>query len=185
MKKIIASFITFVSILSLTACTSKYKVDVDITPEDKDAVLAEIKDLKEQIKTYDTSDGTIPFKEIIALSQSYEELGDLDNAIEAYTSWLDEGYRTQAIINNLGKLYEKVGETELAVTQYRRIIDEYQEDRYLYDITWAYINGKQRKEAEKYFNLWQLKFQKTDEQTQIAIKKLRAEEKAAEQQAEL
>ena len=58
------------------------------------------------------------------------------------------------------------------------MIDEYYEDKYLYDITWAYIRGKERKPAEKYFNLWQLKFQKTDEQTQQAIKKLREEEKS-------
>jgi len=175
MKKIITAFIALVSIISLSACTT-YNVKVNLTPEEKQATLDEMQKMKDYIASYDTSDKTIPFGQIIQLSRDYEKLGDLDSAISNYKDWLDKGYKTRSMIHNLGRLYEQVGETELAVTQYKRLIDEYNDDGYLYDITWAYINAKQRKEAEKFFNLWQLKFQKTDEQTQQAIKDLRAEE---------
>jgi tetratricopeptide (TPR) repeat protein len=167
--------------LFLTACSSKYNVKVNLTPEEENNIKAEISEFKKQIAAHDTSDGTIAWAQIIETAKDYEKLGDLKSAINLYKSWLDKGYKTKGIINNLGRLYEKVGEVELAVTQYRRLIEEYQDDSYLYDITWAYINAKQRKEAEKYFNLWQLKFQKTDEQTQLAIKGLRAEEEAAKE----
>jgi len=176
MKKIIASLIIFISIFSLSACGGKYNIDVTLTPEEKQAALDKATEMKDFIAKYDTSDGTIPFGQIITLSLAYEKMGDMDKAIDNYKIWLDKGTKTKSIINNLGRLYEKVGEVELAVTQYKRLIEEYQDDAYLYDITWAYINAKKRKEAEKYFNLWQLKFQKTDEQTQEAIIKLRAEE---------
>jgi tetratricopeptide (TPR) repeat protein len=178
MKKITKLLAVILVALFLTACKS-YNVKVDITPEDKAKITAEIGTLTKQIKAYDISDGTIDWQDIIQVAMDYEKLGELGKAIDLYKSWLDKGFKTKSLINNLGHLYEKVGETELAVAQYKRIIEEYQDDGYLYDITWAYINGKQRKEAEKYFNLWQLKFQKTDEQTQQAIKKLRAEEAAA------
>jgi tetratricopeptide (TPR) repeat protein len=182
MKKIIASLIVFISILSLSACGSKYNVDVDLSDVQREAVKMDMQKMKDAIAAYDTSDNTIPYGQIITVSKDYEKLGDLDNAIKNYKIWLDKGLKTKSLINNLGRLYEKVGETELAVTQYKRLIDEYQDDSYLYDITWAYINGKKRKEAEKFFNLWQLKFQKTDEQTQQAIIQLRAEEQKTQQQ---
>ena len=176
MKKFTKLLAIILIISFLTACGSKYKVSVTLTPEEKAAISTEINDLKQKIKDYDTSDGTIAWPEIIQLAGDYEKLGDLSKAVDAYKEWLDKGFKTKAIIHNLGRLYEKTGEVELAVAQYKRLIEEYFDNDYLYDITWAYINGKQRKEAEKYFNLWQLKFQKTDEQTQEAIKKLRDEE---------
>ncbi len=174
MKKLIAILL---SIIFLTACSSKYKVDVDLTPEDIKAVETKISETKNDIENYKGEEGSIPFREIIILAKEYEKLGDLGKAIDLYGYWLGQGYKTRSLINNLGRLYEKVNETELAVEQYQRLINEYNEDRYLYDITWAYIKAGERKLAEKYFNLWQLKFQKTDTQTQQAIKKLRDAEK--------
>jgi len=176
MKKVITSLIIFVSIFSLTACGAKYKIAVSISPEEKATTLTEIDGLKPKIKAYDTSDGSIDWQDIIQLALDYEKLGDLDKAIDAYKVWLDKGFKTKAIINNLGRLYEKVGEVDLAVAQYKRLIEEYQDDDYIYDITWVYINAKQLKNAEKYFNIWQLKTQKTDEYTQNSIKKLLEEE---------
>ena len=169
--------IVFSVIILLTACQSKWRVDVDLTPEEREAIMAEIEECKLGIKNFDGPEGEIPNREIIRLALAYEKLGDLGAAIKLYKSWLDQGFRTKAIINNLGRLYEKVGEYELAIEQYQRLVDEYFDTHYLYDITWAYIHAKKRKEAEKYFNAWQLEFQKTDGQTQQAIKKLREEEK--------
>ena len=122
-------------------------------------------------------DGEIAWRQYISLSKAYEELGEMGKAIGVYTDVLDSGVKTKAIINNLGRLYEKVDEYDLAIEQYQRLINEYFDNNYLYDITWAHIHAKNRKEAEKYFNAWQLEFHKTDTQTQQAIKKLREEEK--------
>lgn len=170
--------------LSLTSCSSKYKVKVDLTPEEVSATKAEIVDLKEKIKNFKGEPGEIPGLQIIALAKAYEKMGDLKTPINIYKDWLGrEGVRAKSFLNNLGRLYEQVGEVELAVGLYQKLIDDYMDSDYLYDITWAYIRaaqnatGKQaveyRKLAEKYFNAWQLDKQRTDDQTQQEIKKLR------------
>jgi tetratricopeptide (TPR) repeat protein len=187
MKLISKLLILFLSFSLLTSCKS-WNVQVNIAPEEQAKIQADIKDLKTQIDKYmkdikkvENWENAIPHQEIIRLAQDYEKLGDLKSAINTYKDILDDGYKTQAIINNLGVLYEQVGEYDLAVEQYKRIVDEYLDSNYLYNITWAYIRAGNRKEAEKVFNAWQLEFRKTDEQTQQAIKKLRAEEKAAKE----
>ena len=172
--------ILVISLSFLTACKS-WNAQVDITPEDKQAVQDEIQKIKDEITNFVPPEkGVIAWQQYIALSQAYEKLGDMKSAIKTYKDVLDDGYKTQAIINNLGVLYEKVGEYDLAVEQYKRIVDEYLDRNYLYNITWAYIRAGNRKEAAKFFNAWQLEFRKTDEQTQQAIKDLMAKEKEEE-----
>ncbi|MBU0705736.1 tetratricopeptide repeat protein [Patescibacteria group bacterium] len=169
-----------IAVLILASCNS-YKIDVDLTPEEVSSIKTEIKSLKEAVDNYvqaDSNAGTIAWKEIIELAGKYEDLGELGKAIKVYEDVLDSGEKTKAIINNLGRLYEKTEQYDKAVVMYQRINDEYFDHDYLYDITWAYIKAGDRKNAEKYFNAWQLEFQKTDEQTQQAIKKLREDEKA-------
>jgi len=163
--------------LFLTACGS-YNIQVDLTPEQRAEIEAKIEELKEEIENFQSENTDLAWRPIIKMAEAYEDLGELDKAIKTYKDVLDSGKKTRAIIHNLGRLYEKVGEYDLAIEQYQRIVDEYFDMDYLYDITWAHIRAKNRKEAEKYFNAWQLEFRKTDEQTQKAIKDLRAEEKA-------
>lgn len=177
MKTISKLLIVIMTVGLLTACGSNYKVDVDLTPEEIQAAKAEIAQMKEDIKNWEGPEGEIPWRQIIKQAEAYNKLGERGKAIDLYKSWLDQGYKTKAIINNLGRLYDDVGEYDLAVEQYQRIVDEYIDLNYYYDITWAYIRAKKRKEAEAAFNKWQLAHQKTDEQTQQAIKKLREEEK--------
>ena len=177
MKKLL---ISITAIFLLTACGSRWDVDVDLTPEETQAIKTEIQSLKTEIQNFvPPTSGEIAWRQYIDLSQAYEKIGQMDNAIKVYTDVLDSGVKTKAIIHNLGRLYEKVEEYDLAVEQYQCLIDEYFDNNYLYDITWAYIRAKNRKEAEKYFNAWQLEFKKTDSQTQQAIKKLREEEKGS------
>lgn len=171
MKKILVLLIAVV--LFLPACS--YKVDVDLTPEEKTEIHQEINELKEKITSYE-GDGFLNL-DTIKLARAYKNLGELSKAIDVYKDSIADGFKTRAIINNLGKLYESVGEYDLAIEMYQLMIDEYFETKYLYDITWAYINDGNRKEAERYFNAWQLEFRKTDLQIQEAIKKLRADEK--------
>lgn len=162
----------------LAGCNS-YKIEVDLTPEEIQTVKADISSLKEQIANYvPVDEGEIAWAETIELARAYKKLGELGKAIKVYEGVLDDGDQTKSILNNLGRLYEKTEQYDKAVAMYQIINDEYFDHDYLYDITWAYIKAGERKMAEKYFNAWQLEFQKTDEQTQRAIKKLREAEKA-------
>lgn len=186
LSKICASFLVA---MVLSSCGSKWSVKVDLKPEEKKAIVAEIETAKKEIVNFKGPQGEIPWAQIINEAKAYEKLGDLKSAIDLYNSWLKGNVKTKGMISNLGRLYEQVGETELAVKQYQRIIDEYLDSDYLYDITWAYVHAAQaskgkdaidyRKKAEKYFNAWQLDKKKTDDQTQQAIKKLRDDEAAA------
>jgi len=179
--KISRLFIIGLAVFLLAGCNN-YKIEVDLTPEEVDKYETQVKSLKEAIANFvpDPEDALIAWAEIIDLADAYTELGELGKAIKVYEDVLDEGHKTKAILNNLGRLYEKVEEYDKAVVMYQRLNDEYFDHDYLYDITWAYIRAGDRKTAEKYFNAWQLEFHKTDEQTQRAIKKLREAEKAAE-----
>jgi len=175
--------------LVLSSCGSKWNVKVNLTPVERQATLDEIKTAKEEIANFKGEEGEFPWTSIISQANAYEKLGEMKSAIDLYNKWLKGNTKTKSMINNLGRLYEKVGETELAVKQYQRIIDEYIDSDYLYDITWAYIHAAEnstgrvaldhRKKAEKFFNAWQLDKKKTDEQTQAAIKGLREKESAA------
>jgi len=171
--------ILFTSII-LMGCSKGYTVDVDLT-KDKLAELTTLaEELKVTIDTYEGEDGTFPYLEIIDLARVYVELGEIGKAIDTYEGAIEDGVKGRAVFNNLGRLYEKVESYDMAIVMYQRIVDEYFDENYLYDITWAYIRAKDRKNAAKFFNAWQLEFQKTDEQTQEAIKKLREDEIEAE-----
>lgn len=173
-------FIIGFGAILLTGCVvGRYKKDVDLIPEKVSEIRANIEALKQEIADYVPSEsGKIPWQAIIDLSRAYEELGELGKAIKIYEDVLENGDGTKAILNNLGRLYEKTEQYDKAIVMYQRINDEYFDRDYLYDITWAYIRAGDRKNAEKYFNAWQLEFKKTDTQTQEAIKKLREAEKA-------
>lgn len=169
MKKLFSLII--VALILLTGCFSKYDISVDLTDEEVNEIKAQIELTKIEIENYEGD--SIPGLEIVDLARSYEDLGKLSKAIKTYEDVLEGGHNFKAGFHNLGRLYENVGEFDLAVEQYQKIIDNFFETSYLYDITWAYIRAGNRKEAEKYFNAWQLEFRKTDKQTQDAIKQLR------------
>jgi tetratricopeptide (TPR) repeat protein len=180
--KINRLFIIGFGVLLLAGCKlGGYKVDVDLTPEKADEIQTEIESLKQAIKDYvpNETDGLIAWREIIELAKAYENLGELGEAIKVYEDVLADGYKTKSVLNNLGRLYEKTEQYDKAIAVYQQINDEYIDHGYLYDITWAYIRAGDRKNAEKYFNAWQLEFKKTDEQVQQAIKKLREQERSA------
>ena len=175
MKKLFLLLIT--ATLFLSACS--YKVEVDLAPEEIDVIKVEISQLKTEIKNFEGEEGEIPNLLIVQLARAYEDIGEIGKAIDIYKDVLNDGYKTRAIIHNLGRLYEKAEEYDKAIEMYQFMIDEYFESKYLYDITWAYIYSGNRKEAEKYFNAWQLEFRKTNEHVQEAIKKMREEEKSS------
>ena len=171
-------FIIGLSAVLLAGC-NPYKINVDLTPDRISVLQEDITSLKREITAFVPSeDAVIPWQAMIDLSRSYEDLGDLGKAAKVYEDVLKDGHKTKAILNNLGRLYERMERYDEAISMYQRINDEYFDRDYLYDITWAYIRAGDRKNADKYFNAWQLEFTKTDEQVQQAIKKLREAEKA-------
>ena len=176
--KISRLLIIGVALTVLAGCSS-YDEKVDLTAEQREALQAEIIAQEEAIANFDPeeADRVYPDLEVISLARAYQQLGKNGKAIQIYEDFIDEDHNARNLLNNLGKLYEKVGETEKAVEYYQLIMDTYYEPQYLYDITWAYIRGGDRKMAEKYFNAWQLEFHTTDDQTQQAIKRLREKEK--------
>ncbi len=172
MKKLILLILT---IFLLTACQAKWQIDVDLTPEKRAEIQAEIKEIKAAIKEQIKEAEKASYMAYVNLARAYQKLGKLGKAIKVYRDVMPDDIASSATHNNLGRLYEKVGEYGLAVEQYQILVDKFTEKRYLYDITWAYIRAKDSKNAEKYFNEWQLKTQKTDENTQKTIKELREE----------
>jgi len=169
-----------IAVMVLTGCSLKsFKVAVDLAPEKIKEIKTDIQTLQNEIDNFvPSAEAAIPWQAIIDMARAYEELGELGKAVKVYEDVLAEGKASKSILNNLGRLYEQTGQYDNAVTIYQRISDEYFDHAYLYDITWAYIRAGDRKNAEKYFNAWQLEFKKTDEQVQQEIKKLREDEKA-------
>ena len=170
MKKLISLFLLAFALLS--ACQPR-SFNPNLSPEEAKAIGQDIAELKEALKTEKNPDGSPSHLRLIEMARDYEKLGDINSAIKLYEDYLNDGWRTKAVRNNLGRLYEHQEKYDLAVKQYQTIVDEYNDQEYLYDITWAYIRAENRTEAEKAFNAWQLAFKKTDLQTQQAIQKLR------------
>lgn len=177
----------FLMVLLLAGCTlgSQWKIKVDLSPEEKQELETKLTEYEDRIKTYQpgdedftTPDAPIPYW--VDLARAQEDLGQLKNALSTYLKAQKIYPRSQAIENNIGRLYEKAGEYEKAIEQYLYMSEEFQAPQYLYDITKVYIQLKDRKNAEKFFNAWQLGTQRTDEQVQRAIKALRDEEKAGQ-----
>jgi tetratricopeptide (TPR) repeat protein len=191
MKKAL-NYVSVVLVASalLTGCgSSKWQVKVDLAPDKIQAIQAEIQKEKEAIKNFKPSEGSVyPDLDVLTLGNDYEKLGDLKSAADTYKEWLDKGYKSKSLNNNLAHIYDEVGEVDLAVQQYQILVDQYLDNAYYYDITWVYLHAAQkstgsqeleyRKKAEKYFNAWQLAVRQTDNATQDAIKELRAKEAA-------
>ncbi len=164
------------AVLTLSACNFKQTVEVNLTDEERSEIKADIDEYKVQIDEWTGEDGSFPYIASINLARSYADLGEIGMAIKLYEDLIDSGAINSAVFNNLGRLYENIEEYDKAIIVYKRIVDELFNENYLYDITWAYIRAGDRKNAEKYFNAWQLEMNKTDEQTQQKIKELRESE---------
>jgi len=175
------SILLLSALLLLSACT-RLNIDVDLTDEQRQQYERTVAEFEFKIKNYqpddrfETPEAPIPFWVELAVAQ--ENLGRLDDALRTYTKAQKIYPRSQAIENNIGRLYEKAGLREKAIEQYLYVADEFQDPRYYRDITKLYIELKDRRNAEKYFNVWQLATRQTDTEIQQEIKQLREEEKA-------
>lgn len=166
-------------VLLILAGCSNYKEAVNLSAEQTKQLEDQVTVLKKQIADFKPSQSAIiPWQATIDLARTYEKLGDLGKAIGVYEDVVNGGKPSKSILNNLGRLYEQTGQYDKAIAMYKRISDQYFDHNYFYDITWAYLRAGDLKNAEKYFNAWQLEFRKTDQQTQDAIKQLKDTGKA-------
>lgn len=180
MKSILKIALAILVVLNLTACQSSWDEEVDLSEEEVQKIESNI-DLTKQLIKYQIrkrASGKAEPMAYVELANNYVELGKMKRAERVYKSAIKTGLFSSALYHNLGRLYEKVGEYDMAVEQYQILIDEFSEYNYWYDITWAYIRNSDRLKAEQAFNQWQRKFNKTDQATQEALKKLREEESA-------
>ena len=170
-------FVMIASIL-LTACQSKWDREVDLTPEEKLAIENQISETKEAIKAQISSrdSGKAEPMAYVNLARAYVKIGKFKRAERVYKSAIKSGLFSSALHNNLGRLYEEVGDYKRAIEQYEILINDFLEENYWYNVTWANIRLGERVAAEQAFNRWQRIFKKTDEPTQEALKAMRKTE---------
>lgn len=169
----------------LTGCLGGLEdIDVDLSEADQAKWKAQIVEWSEKIDNYEPNEEfttpEAPVHFYVKLAYAHEQLGDLNKAFKVYQDGKEFYNRSQAFENNLAKLYEKAGDYDKALDQYYYLSEEFQEPKYLRNMVKIFIETKDRINAEKFFNLWQLSTQGTDLQIQQQIKALRAEEKANE-----
>ncbi|MCK5612228.1 tetratricopeptide repeat protein [Candidatus Pacearchaeota archaeon] len=181
MKKFTHSLIIILSIFVLSACQSKWSPEVDLTPEERSAIEAEIVEIQSSIDEQISESEKADINTYIRMARKYEDLGSLKKSEAIYKQLIEEKRVSSTIHNNLAQLYETVEDYEKAIEQYTILTDTLFESQYLKNITWVYIKTGERKLAEKYFNAWQQAFRTTDVIIQDAIKELRAAEKAAKE----
>lgn len=105
----------------------------------------------------------------------YEQLGELQNALDVYTKsleiWQEIGNRQYegSAVNNLGVIYSDLGEYEKAISNYNRAISIQREignrtsvGIYLNNLAYLYVSQKNYDEAIKLFNE-SLEIKKEDE----------------------
>lgn len=177
-------YLSFIlALFVLTGCLGGLKsIDVDLSEADRVKWETDIVKWSDKIKNYEPTDKLTtpqaPVAYYVKLAYAYEQLGQLNKSFNIYQDGREFYTRSQAFENNIAKLYEKAGEYEKALEQYLYLSEEFQETKYLRNMVKIFIEIKDRKNAEKYFNLWQLSTQSTDLQIQQQIKALREEEKA-------
>ena len=160
MRHIIRLLIVFLSLVVLTACGSKiYKIDVDLTPGEIEAIQHDIEQLKAKIAEFnaDESEYTFPKDEIIELARAYEDLGEIGMAINLYKGVLADGIRSTVAVHNLGRLYEKLGEYEKAITYYQKIMDAFDADEYTVDIIRMHIKLGNKEIAKTMYQKYAVK----------------------------
>ena len=154
-KKIFTKLLLIIiSIVFLTACNSKWDVEVNLTPIEKERAEQEMKEAKAVIAKEQKNNTKGSAMAYVVLARAYEKMGDRKKAAKVYTDAIEYGLLSRAIYNNLGKLYERVGEYKLAIKQYEALIDTMKEAKYYYDIASVYIKLKDEDNASIYYDMW-------------------------------
>lgn len=174
MKKVIQLLFVFSLLFNLTACASDWDREVDLTAEERSELMATIdlekENIQKQINT--RANGYAEAETYARVANAYIKLGEMKKAEKVYLDAIDTGLFASPLHHNLARLYEEVGEYEMAVDEYAILINDFGERSYWFDITWAHIRNEDYDSARKSFNTWQQTFNRTDEDIQKALKEL-------------
>lgn len=170
MKKI---YLLFLATLILSACSKNYKLEVQLTPERQAELMDLIQDSQFAIDNTQQDDISTIYFHMIDMAEAYYELGEAGKAIKIYEEMRAGKEKGQAALNNLGRLYEEVDEPEKAIEIYNQLIDEYKENKYLYDILWIYIDQGNLEKAREYYGRWKVAFERPDMKVEEALRVLK------------
>jgi len=114
--------LVFVCALTLTACGSKYRVEREGIPEKLETQLEQqVTAGQKMLETAESaSEKTTALLEIASGS---EQVGKLDEAILAYKEIVKIDPNHFSALNNLGVIYEEVGEFETSAQYYSRLVE--------------------------------------------------------------
>lgn len=122
LKKILSLTLVFVFALTLAACGDKYRIEKEGMPEELKTRLEEqIVQGEEMLAA--AEDDTAKSKALLEMAFAHEQLGYLDKAIPLYKDILDMDPVHFPALNNLGVIYEEVGEYETSAKYYGRLLE--------------------------------------------------------------
>ncbi len=101
-------------------------------------------------------------------AEIYMDTDKLGTAEEVLNEILESGTESLNVFNTLGVLYRKKGDTEVALSQYKKALKVHPDEPYIYyNIGRLYLDMKDTEQAKKYFATALEKDPKFDEAKQV------------------
>jgi len=134
LRKLFSLALIFVFAITLTACGNKYRVEREGMPEGLKTKLEEQIKTGEEMLAAAEDDGA---KEdaLLEIAFANEQLGYFDKAISSYKEILKTSPNYFQALNNLGVIYEEVGEYETSARYYGKLLDANPSDLRVLDDT--------------------------------------------------
>jgi tetratricopeptide (TPR) repeat protein len=100
--------------------------------------------------------GQMTVNQVMDKARLLDYLGKPGEAIKLYEEHFTDGINSKnsSYYHNIGRLYEKVGEYDLAIFRYQYIIHTYKRYSYYKDIAEAYQKAGNQKKYEEYMGLY-------------------------------
>jgi tetratricopeptide (TPR) repeat protein len=122
MRKIFSLALILIFTITLTACGSKYRVEREGMPEElKTRLENQIVSGEEMLVA--AEDDSAKAKALLEIAFANEQLGYFDEAIPVYKKILTTDPNHFPALNNLGVIYETVGEFETSAKYYGRLLE--------------------------------------------------------------
>lgn len=122
LRKISSVALIFIFALTLTACGNKYRIEKEGMPEELKMRLEE-QIVKGEEMLAAAKDESAKTKALLEIAFANEQLGYFDQAIPFYKDILDIDPVHFPALNNLGVIYEEVGEYETSAKYYGRLLE--------------------------------------------------------------
>lgn len=160
--------IYFLALFLLVACDKTSSQIPNLPPEQQKELSQQAAELEADIASTPDLDSA----KVIDLALVYEQMGQVDKAIERYEDYIKEHGEEFVLLNNLARLYEQQGNYEKATSLFKKLIEDYSEDEYLYDLTNDYIQLKDLENAQKSYEDFKIKLKRDDSGLEDGLKKL-------------